>query len=278
MTSPQKTSWILKFTDPSTPPDVLITLAGGKGANLIRLASAGLRVPPGFILTTAAYTQFLQEYALEPNILKLLPQNTEQDLKVLEDASSRIRNLFSSRALPPGIADQLVQSYAALGKPAVAVRSSATVEDLPGLSFAGQQDTYLNIIDENSLLRAVIDCWSSLWTARAIGYRSRNGIPQEGISLAVVIQEMVQSEVSGVLFTANPLTGLRSQVVIDATFGLGEALVSGQVEPDHYVVDTLGNAIVSKTLGSKALAIRSAAKSGTVREENDRSTDPGSLR
>ena len=272
MTSPQQPSWILKFTDPSAPPEGLITLAGGKGANLIRLASAGFSVPPGFILTTAAYTQFLHEYTLEPNILKILLQNTEQDLKVLEDASNRIRNLFSSRAIPPEIADQLVQAYATLGKPAVAVRSSATVEDLPGLSFAGQQDTYLNIIDEDSLLQAVINCWSSLWTARAIGYRTRNGIPQTGISLAVVIQEMIQSEVSGVLFTANPLTGLRSQVVIDATFGLGEALVSGQVEPDHYVVDTLGNTIVSKTLGSKALSIRSALKSGTVREENDRST------
>ncbi len=160
-----------------------------------------------------------------------------------------------------------------MGKSPVAVRSSATAEDLPGLSFAGQQDTYLNILDDKSLLQAVVDCWSSLWTARAIGYRNRNGIPHEGISLAVVIQKMVQSEVSGVLFTANPLTGLRSQVVIDATFGLGEALVSGQVEPDHYVMDTQGNAIVSKTIGSKSITIRSAGKGGTTRQMQDRASD-----
>jgi pyruvate,water dikinase len=125
-----------------------------------------------------------------------------------------------------------------MNEAAVAVRSSATAEDLPGMSFAGQQDTYLNVIGVEQLLRAVVDCWSSLWTARAIGYRAHNHVPHASVALAVVVQTMIESQVSGVIFTANPLTGLRSETVIDATLGLGEALVSGMVEPDHYVVDT----------------------------------------
>ncbi|HSJ88336.1 MAG TPA: PEP/pyruvate-binding domain-containing protein, partial [Anaerolineales bacterium] len=135
-----------------------------------------------------------------------------------------------------------------------------------------QQDTYLNIIGETQVLKAVIQCWSSLWTARAIGYRLRNHIPQDQVALAVVVQEMIPSEVSGVMFTANPLTGLRSETVIDATFGLGEALVSGQVEPDHYVVDTLSNVVRSKTLGAKAHTTRSRAGGGVDLIEEDSST------
>jgi pyruvate,water dikinase len=142
------------------------------------------------------------------------------------------------------------------------VRSSATAEDLPDTSFAGQQDTYLNTVGERSLLDAMVRCWASLWTARAIGYRSRNEVPHAEVSLAVVVQLMVESESSGVLFTANPLTGKRSETVIDATLGLGEALVSGQVEPDHYVVE--GGSIIARTLGAKALSTRSRHDGGTI--------------
>jgi pyruvate,water dikinase len=144
----------------------------------------------------------------------------------------------------------------------VAVRSSATLEDLPDLSFAGQQDTFLNIIGEDALLEAVVDCWSSLWTARAIGYRLRNGINHAEAALAVVVQEMVPSEVSGVLFTANPVTGLLSESVIDAVYGLGEALVSGQVEPDHFVVNHFDGSIVEKKLGEKKLSTRGKVGGG----------------
>jgi pyruvate,water dikinase len=150
------------------------------------------------------------------------------------------------------------------------VRSSATTEDLPGASFAGQQDTFLNVVGEESLRKAVIDCWSSLWTARAISYRARNRIDHKTASLAVVVQEMVASESSGVMFTANPLTGKRTEMVIDATFGLGEALVSGQVEPDHYVVDPDGR-ILSKSLGSKETSIHGQAGGGTVAVHQDAS-------
>ncbi|MCK5430594.1 MAG: hypothetical protein KAI94_14040, partial [Anaerolineales bacterium] len=140
---------------------------------------------------------------------------------------------------------------------------------LPEMSFAGQQDTYLNIIGEGALLKAVVDCWSSLWTARAIGYRARNGIDHADVALSVVVQEMVQASASGVLFTANPLTGARTETVIDATFGLGEALVGGYVEPDHYIIDIEGGEITSKTLGSKALTIIGKAEGGVIKIESN---------
>jgi pyruvate,water dikinase len=167
------------------------------------------------------------------------------------------------------LAKAICDAYASMGKPSVAVRSSATTEDLPEASFAGQQDTFLNVTGDEALLKAVVRCWSSLWTARAIGYRARNGIEHQGAALAVVVQEMVESETSGVLFTANPLTGKRTETVVDATFGLGEALVSGQVEPDHYIVDPSDGRIISKALGAKALAIHGKLDGGTVSVTQD---------
>jgi len=237
--------------------------AGGKGLNLSRLCRAGFPVPPGFILSTAAYAAFSQANGLDETIRGVLRPARPDDPASLEAASQAIRAQFAAGRMPPVIAAALTAALAAMGGPAVAVRSSATAEDLPGLSFAGQQDTFLNVVGEKSLYRAVIDCWSSLWTARAIGYRARNGIDHESVALAVVVQEMVPSETSGVLFTANPLTGRRTEMVIDATLGLGEALVAGQVEPDHYVIDADGR-LVSKTLGRKATVVRVRAGGGTA--------------
>src|SRR5262249_1262008 len=154
----------------------------------------------------------------------------------LERASESIHKLFDKKT-PPEIVSAVKAAYSALASDEsanlpVAVRSSATAEDLPGLSFAGQQDTYLNIVGPDALIEAVKSCWASLWTARAIGYRARSGIAPDDVSLAVVVQAMIPSEVSGIAFTANPLTGHRGEIAIDASFGLGEAIVSGQVEPD----------------------------------------------
>ena len=142
------------------------------------------------------------------------------------------------------------------------MRSSATAEDLPDLSFAGQQDTLLGVRDEDALLAAVVECWSSLWTARAITYRRRAGIPDEATALAVAVQRMVEADTSGVLFTANPLTGHRGQMAIDATFGLGEALVSGLVEPDHVVADATTGRVLERTLGAKAVVTSSLTAGG----------------
>ena len=169
---------------------------------------------------------------------------------------------------------EILAARSTLGCPAVAVRSSATAEDLPEMSFAGQQDTFLNVVGQEALLQAVVDCWSSLWTARAIGYRLRNAVPQADLALAVVIQCMVDPEVSGVLFTANPLTGLRSQTVIDAVPGLGEALVSGRVEPDHFVVDPARQAILSSQPGARSVSIRSTPGGGTVTRSEEVTSDP----
>jgi pyruvate,water dikinase len=244
-----------------------LELAGGKGANLGALIAAGFPVPPGFCITTRAYDLFVNANGLREAIAGLAAIARIDDPASLEEASTQIRARFEAAPVPAEIAAEIEAAYAQLGSAGgeapVAVRSSATAEDLPDLSFAGQQDTYLNITGREALLEAVRRCWGSLWTARAIGYRLRSGIDQETISLAVIVQAMVQAESSGVLFTANPLTGLRRETVIDAALGLGEALVSGQVEPDHYVVDPTQGRILSKALGAKALSIRGRSGGGT---------------
>jgi pyruvate,water dikinase len=243
-----------------------LPIAGGKGANLGALIQAGLPVPPGFCITTPAYRAFVEMNKLGTEIRQILDATRMDEPASLDAACNSICACFQHGEIPPALADEIRQAYTNLHKPPgpVAVRSSATAEDLPDLSFAGQQDTYLNILGEAALLNAVIRCWASLWTARAIGYRARNQISHDEVALAVVVQQMVQSEASGVLFTANPLTGKRSETVIDATLGLGEALVSGQVEPDHYVVAGSGEKVLDKTLGTKALSIQGQADGGTV--------------
>jgi rifampicin phosphotransferase len=252
---------------------------GGKGVNLGILASAGFPVPPGFCITTDAYYQFVSANNLQELINRLMAQTHPDDPASLEETSAQIRASFEQGHIPAQISNAICQAYIALCQQsrspeptAVAVRSSATAEDLPDMSFAGQQDTYLNIMSEQSVLSAVIQCWGSLWTARAIGYRARNHIAQDEVSLAVVVQSMIQSEVSGVLFTANPLTGKRSETVIDASLGLGEALVSGLVEPDNYIVDTATRQISSKTIGAKKISIRGQIGGGTITQAEEAHT------
>ncbi|MBI3915044.1 MAG: phosphoenolpyruvate synthase, partial [Chloroflexi bacterium] len=250
---------------------------GGKGANLSELTRAGFNVPPGFLITTDAYRAFVSENGLQAKILALVAATTLDDPASLDSASEKIRALFDQAAIPNSISAEIQKAHQELSNHlitqspniSVAVRSSATAEDLPGLSFAGQQDTFLNIIGTDAVLDAVKKCWSSLWTARAIGYRARNGIAPENIALAVVVQEMVVAESSGILFTANPVTGCRAEMVIDASFGLGEAIVSGQVEPDHYVVDAGNWQITQKKLGAKAMAILPRVGGGTEQKQLD---------
>ena len=193
--------------------------AGGKGANLGELIAAGFPVPVGFVLTTAAYRAAARAAKVDPS----MPH----------EAADRLR----STAVPRRIADAALEAYDALEGGAVAVRSSATAEDLPGASFAGQQDTYLGIEGHDALLDAVRRCWASLWNERAVAYRAANGIDDASVALAVVVQRMVDARAAGVLFTADPITGRRHTAIIDAIPGLGEALVSGAVVPDHFVAD-----------------------------------------
>ncbi len=257
-----------RFIQTFFDPDVSLTLAGGKGLNLARLTQAGFPVPAGWILTTDAYHSFCSQNGLREVIRAALDGLNIEDPSALEEASARLRAAFSAGRIPEAVKQELLAAWRELGAAACAVRSSATAEDLPGVSFAGQQDTYLNIRGETNLLEAVRRCWGSLWSPRAIAYRARQGIEQEGLALAVVLQVMINSQVSGVMFTANPVSGLRKEIVIDAAYGLGEALVSGQVEPDHYTVQA--NGAVEKRLGSKDFSLHPSAGSGLDPRRQDR--------
>ncbi len=247
----------------------MLALVGGKGANLGEMAGVGLPVPPGFCITTAAYEQVASEAGLEA-ILEARAGNAgnpEQLAKLAQAARACIQNT----SIPELVAASISNAYRLLGEGSpipVAVRSSATAEDLPFASFAGQQDTYLNVVGTEALLDAVRRCWASLWTDRAVSYRASLGLDQRRVQLAVVVQRMVEAEVAGVMFTANPVTGKRRQAVIDANPGLGEAVVSGATNPDHFVVNTTTGEIVERRLSDKRVVIRGTADGGTVQTES----------
>lgn len=244
-------------------------VVGGKGANLGRLRAVGLPVPAGFCVTTDAYRTVVGP---------LLDQLFEPLSRVEGDELAGLAQEARSRVLAAPVSTDVEQSllghYVELGRPAVAVRSSATAEDLDFASFAGQQDTFLNVLGTDALLAAVRRCWASLWTDRAVSYRNTAGIDHAGVALAVVVQEMVQSASAGVMFTANPVTGTRRQSVIDASPGLGEAVVSGAVNPDHFVVDTSQRRILERRVGDKRVLIRSLTGGGTERLERPPGSDP----
>ncbi|MDQ4213688.1 PEP/pyruvate-binding domain-containing protein [Microbacterium sp. ASV81] len=207
---------------------------GGKAANLGELIRAGFDVPTGFCITTQAYRLAVRGTAVEDGTTTDAPA---------------ARAAILAAPFPDSVADVLRAAYTRLGEGPVAVRSSATAEDLPGASFAGQQDTYLGIAGIDDVLDAVQRCWASLWTDRAVAYRAAQGIDGAGVALAVVVQSMVDAESAGVLFTADPVTGRRRQAVLDAARGLGEAVVSGSVDPDHFVIDTGTGRILDRRRG-----------------------------
>jgi pyruvate,water dikinase len=218
---------------------------GGKGANLAVLARAGLPVPPGFVVMTAAYREFVREHRLDHLIQRELA-DISTDPDAVESASARLRHAFEAAPVSEELRDQLAAVCTALGDGPLAVRSSATAEDLPEASFAGQQDTFLNVVGAVALWDAVRRCWSSLWTARAIAYRRDQEIGHENISVAVVVQQMVPAEVAGVLFTADPMSGRRDRIVIEAAAGLGEAVVGGSTTPERWIIESPRHEILSR--------------------------------
>jgi pyruvate,water dikinase len=219
-------------TDRARLPEV-----GGKGANLGVLTRAGFPVPPGYCVTTAAFRAFVQTSGEFESLLDSLERVTHEDLDTIRATGVRIREHLEALAIPADVRSAVLQAWRELGaEHAYAVRSSATAEDLPTASFAGQQDTFLNVRGEEKLLDAVRRCWASLFTDRAIAYRAKHGFAHRAVLLAVVVQRMVVPEVSGIMFTADPITGRRKTVCIDASFGLGEALVAGLVTADLYQV------------------------------------------
>ena len=255
MTSPQASPFILNLDSP------LATLerVGGKGASLARMVAAGLPVPPGFHITTDAYRRYVDENHLGDGILSAVVQAQANDPATLDRASEQIQSLIGKGTMPGDIAAMIRQWYGELGADAaVAVRSSATAEDLPGMSFAGQMETYLNVRGSDEVIHAVKRCWASLWTGRAISYRQRQGIRPEDVSIAVVVQQLVAAQVAGVVFTANPVTGARDELVINAAWGLGEAIVSGRVTPDTIIIKKQTGAIASQEIASKeVMTVRS---------------------
>ena len=225
-----------------------IALVGGKGANLGEMTKANIPVPPGFIVTADTYFDFLRQTKLTDKIRRLLADVDVNDSKQLQRTAAQVRQVISKAPMPPEIAREIEQAYTKMGRGLVAVRSSATAEDLPEASFAGQQRTFLNVQGEKEVVVAVQECWASLFEARAVFYRVQQNYDHFKVGIAVPVQRMVQSEASGVMFTLEPLTSDRSKIAIEAVLGLGEMIVSGEVTPDTYIVSKEELKITSKEI------------------------------
>jgi pyruvate,water dikinase len=250
-----------------------ISLVGGKGANLGEMTKAGFPVPNGFAVTVPSYELFLKENDIAKKIYEILEVIDVEDATQLESAANRIQKIINTSKFPESVFKEIVREYKKLsprrfgvpfGKALVAVRSSATAEDLPGMSFAGQQATFLNIKGESSLEVAVRECWASLFTPRAIYYRHSNKIKIEKVGISVIVQKMVQSEVSGIMFSIDPVTNRKDRIIIDAVWGLGEMIVQGSYIPDHYVVQKETFSVLSKELNDQKMQY---IKDGQVTKE-----------
>lgn len=247
------------YIHPLSEPGGELSVLGGKGESLVRLTEAGFNVPDGFCLTTAAYQVFVSANGLGEVINQLVRRLAPGDLAAAERASGIITTAFEAGDLPSSVVNQVREGYAELGYGRVAVRSSATAEDLPTGSFAGQQESFLDIGDTASLLDAVRRCWASAWSPRALVYRARQGFADADVAVAVVVQRMVNAQTSGVMFTVDPVSGLDSAITIDAAWGLGEAVVGGDVSPDTFVVDRRSGKVTKQRTGTKnVMTVRAA--------------------
>jgi pyruvate,water dikinase len=241
-----------------------ISSVGGKGASLGEMASIGLPVPPAFVVTAQAFRRFLVETGLDQKIFKVSENIDVENNAVLEKAADTIKTLVIKAKMPVALKDDIKASYKKMSQNdlIVAVRSSATAEDLPDASFAGQQETYLNIKGEAALISAVQNCWASLYGARAIYYRAKQGFEEHTVNIAVVVQQLVHSEKAGVMFTSHPISG-DPITIIEGSWGLGEAVVSGSVSPDHYIFDQRTESVGEKTIANKKVEIIPDGSHGT---------------
>jgi pyruvate,water dikinase len=238
-----------------------VPIVGGKNASLGEMISAGMPVPPGFAITAFAYEKFIEETGIAEKIYKIIKETVTDlnDPKQYDVASKKIRELIEKSSMSKELENAVKLAYKELNKRLnlkdtfVAVRSSATAEDLPDASFAGQQETYLNVKGVDDLLDKVVNCWSSLFTPRAIFYRNEKGFAHEKVFISVGVQKMVNSRTAGVMFTINPVTGDNDEIVIEGNFGLGETVVSGIVNPDDIVVDKKTLKIKSVRLARKTI-------------------------
>ncbi|MGX7732070.1 PEP/pyruvate-binding domain-containing protein [Rhodococcus sp. 2H158] len=257
-------STAIRFVDPGATDARLV---GGKGVNLGELVRAGFRVPNGFTVSTEAYIKTLAESGTTDRIFKILDGLDHKNLDQLEKTAAAIRDVIHSVEIPAVLAEEIERAYAELGDEIyVAVRSSGTAEDTADASFAGMHDTYLDIRGVDNVLDAVRRCWASMWTSRAVAYREDHGFDHHEASIAIVVQTMVEADVSGVMFTANPLTNRTDELVVNAAYGLGEAIVSGVINPDEFTIDAATLSIKQANVGNKKEKIVRAPDkaSGTV--------------
>jgi len=247
-----------------------LPVVGGKNASLGEMLKAGIRVPPGFAVTTDSYLEFITEAGIANEIQNILATVNPDEVASLDDASAKIGSLIENAPMSSAIADAIRGSYAGLCEKCqledlpVAVRSSATAEDLPTASFAGQQDTYLWVKGLDNVLKKVQSCWASLFTPRAISYRSKMNFPHEKVLISVGVQKMVNSRAAGVMFTLNPIDGDISRVVIEGSWGFGEAVVSGAVTPDKFVVDKVVFEISERIISLKHIECVYDAEQGVI--------------
>lgn len=238
-------------------------IAGGKGASLGEMTRAGIPVPPGFVVLASAFEKFLEEADLNQELDTIFHTVNKEEIRTVDLASERIQRLITEAKMPEDIVHEISKQFRTLGTQFVAVRSSATAEDSSSAAWAGQLDTFLNTTEEN-LLQNVQKCWASLFTPRAIFYRFEKGMHGQKISVAVVVQKMVQSEVSGIAFSVHPVTEDHNQMIIEAGFGLGEAIVSGQVTPDSYVIEKTPRRIIDKNVTYQPRALWRGEGGGNV--------------
>jgi pyruvate,water dikinase len=249
--------WLDEVRKEDTP------LVGGKNANLGEMAAAGIPVPPGFAVTAYAFKYFLEKTGLGEKIYEMLRKLDVNNTRELEETTRKIREMILAQPMPPEVEEEIKKYYYELArklglepsKLRVAVRSSATAEDLPGASFAGQQDTYLNVYGAESVVEHVKRCWASLFTARATFYRVAHGIPHEKTHMSVTVQKMVNSKAAGVMFTLHPVTGDESVIVIESSWGLGESVVGGKVTPDEYIVERSSLRVVEEKINRKTFMV-----------------------
>lgn len=247
---------------------------GGKCTSLAIMTSAGMPVPPGFAVTTDAFDAVMNQTTLREHIVKHLAGLDPNNVLDVDTRAAHIRELIMTQEVPGDVREETIAAYQKLmelcgGEVPVAVRSSATAEDLPDASFAGQQDTYLWIIGQEAVMLKIRECWASLYTARAITYRMANNIPDEGLSMAVAVQKMVNSRTSGVAMTIDPSNGDKSKIVVDSSWGLGEMVVSGEVTPDNFVIDKVMMHIINRIISDKHEELVPSGHGTVIRKEVD---------
>ena len=238
-----------------------VSIAGGKGASLGEMTQAGVPVPPGFVVLSAFFEKFLENTDLNVEIDSILHSVNLKEMRTIENASEKIKDLILKAKMPKDIGEEIKKEFKNLSSKFVAVRSSATAEDSSSAAWAGQLDSFLNTTEE-TLLENVQKCWASLFTPRAIFYRFEKGLHNSKISVAVVVQKMIESESSGIAFSVHPVTEDHNQLIIEAGYGLGEAIVSGQITPDSYVFEKQLRRIIDKNISVQERGIYRKLKDG----------------